>query len=389
MSTGKIAKGLHRDFLQKGHNSYLCFGRGVPTSEYEYLIDKPLEFKMHALKTRLFGYEGTYSKSATRRLLAHFDEWKIDTIVALNLHAYYINRPMLFDYIKNHNVRFVNLMVDESSYLGKCCVKNDCTKYLTGCHDCPQFKIYPKSWFFDRAAELFEIKKSYYGCLKNKPSVFVGPEFVVSNAKEAPLTKGNRFEILDESIDVEMYSPQDSSQLKKKLGIKEEQKVVFCVAALNAPHKGGDYFLELAKRFEGNPEYEFVIVSRNLQGITKSSPNCTIVGYLERLEDMAVYYSMGDIFVCPSLCDTQPNACIEAMACGTPLLCFNISGMPYLADDRILQLVEPRNVDQMEEVIKRTGKKSSELAAYCRKYALERYDSREYSNKMLKIINSL
>ena len=101
------------------------------------------------------------------------------------------------------------------------------------------------------------------------------------------------------------------------------------------------------------------------------------------------YYSLGDLFVFPSLMDSMSNACLDALACGTPLLCFNTSGMPFLGDDSVLTLVEPESVDQLVDAISRTKKKTQEQIDTCRNYALKRYDSRKYFERLAVIMDSL
>jgi len=78
----------------------------------------------------------------------------------------------------------------------------------------------------------------------------------------------------------------------------------------------------------------------------------------------------------------MPNACLESLACGTPLLCFNISGMPYIANQTTAIFVEPRNIDQLCDVIKKTHKKTPEIISVCRKYAESRYDNKKYYDKL-------
>lgn len=85
----------------------------------------------------------------------------------------------------------------------------------------------------------------------------------------------------------------------------------------------------------------------------------------------------------------MPNACLEALACGTPLLCFNTSGMPYMADETVMTLVEPENVDQMVGVIKKTKKKDETIINTCRNYALKRFDNQKYFERLVSIMKSM
>jgi glycosyltransferase involved in cell wall biosynthesis len=51
------------------------------------------------------------------------------------------------------------------------------------------------------------------------------------------------------------------------------------------------------------------------------------VGRIEDESELARYYSLADAFIIPSREDNLPNVMLESMACGTPVISFNIGGM--------------------------------------------------------------
>ena len=108
--------------------------------------------------------------------------------------------------------------------------------------------------------------------------------------------------------------------------------------------KGGRYYIDLARRFENDDRFVFVHVGYRNRKEENLPGNFIPIGFVNDMNLLADYFSIGDLFVFPSLLDTMPNACLDALACGTPILCFNISGMPYIANDEIGTFVEPRKV---------------------------------------------
>mgnify|MGYP004519853093 CR=1 FL=1 len=381
-STGKISSGLQNYLNDHGYNAFLCYGHGKRISGYnKYKIDLEIEHYWHALMARLLGRQGAYSILATKRLIYFLKKNKIDTVFGVGLHGYYLNEKILFDFISKQNIRFIYVMTEEYAYLGKCGYSDGCINYLSGCGKCPQLKTYPKSWFFDRTAQIYAMKKNAYTNLKK--AVFVGPEYTIVSGKKSPLLAGCKTMIVDEAIDTTLYSPRNTKRLRQKLKIEDDKIIILCVAPSSYPRKGTKYFLKLAKLFVGNPKYVFIHVGFN--GEKRDLPNNFIpVGYVSDQNKLAEYYSLGDLFVFPSLLDTMPNACLEALACGTPLLCFDISGMSYLGPSNIVTLVQAENVGQLKDVVNKVQKKSEKIVKECRNYALERYDNKYYFSKLVQ-----
>lgn len=382
-STGKIAFNLHKYLLKRRYNSFLCYATGnLHGKENSYKIESYAEVCLHALYTRLFGEEGTRSKRATKRFIRFLEENDIDTIYCVNLHGYYINRRIFLDYVAKKGIKLIYIMGDEYPFLGRCGYSNGCTNYLHGCGNCPQLKEYPVSWFFDKSRQMFKEKQETYAQLDYSQVIFVGPEYTITAAKKSPLLKGKRLEIVDEAVDTDFYIPQDTTSLKKELGITDNQIVLVCIAPMSYERKGCRYFIELARRFESDERYAFVHVGYDIKDHSNLTRNYKAIGVIKDQNLLAHYYSLGDLFVFPSLLDTMPNACLEAMSCGSPLLCFNVSGMPYIADKNTATFVDAKNVDQMVEVVKNLKKKDIATISKCRNYAVSRYSNKLYYEKL-------
>ena len=381
-STGKIATGLLNYLIKNGYSAVLCYGRGSKKEDNtHYRIDYPVEFLMHALLCRITGFQGAYSYFATKRLIKKLKGLKIDTIYGISLHGYYLNERLLWKYINENDIKFIYVMIDEYPFRGKCGYSGDCKNYLNGCGNCPRIKEYPKSLFFDKTAKMYEIKKEAYAKLKH--TIFVGPEYTIKAGIQSPLLTGIKTEVIDEAIDLNLYYPRNVGGLQEKLHINSNKIIILCIAPFSSERKGCKYFLQLAERMREDDRYVFVHVGYD--GDTSLCPSNYIpIGYESDQDKLAQYYSLADLFVFPSLLDTMPNACLEALACGSPLLCFNISGMPYIANAETAIFVEPKNVDQMMEVVKKTGKKSQEIIDRCRDYAKKRYDNQMYFEKLLE-----
>lgn len=387
-STGKIGLNLLESFCEKGYNAYFFYGRGKKNrGERLYRIDTNLEFLIHALLSRITGLQGAFSLFATVRMIRKFKSKNIDTIFLLSPHGCYLNESLLFKYIIRNNIPLIYIMVDQYAYLGNCTNLPSCSKYKDGCGACPNIKAFPPSWFFDTCSTLLKRKERAYKLL-NKVQ-FVGPQYVIDSSKDTILGRYMRTSVLDEAIDVSLYSPKETCELLVKHHISPDKKIILCVAPSNNPIKGAKFFIDVVKRFEKENGYVFIHIGYKTNAPLVQSSNFIPIPFVEQDEDLAKYYSLADLFVFPSICDTMSNTCIEAMSCGTPLLCFNVSGMPYLLDNTVGELVEVGDIAAMERVIRQCGKKNQSIINRCRKYALSRYDSRQYASKLISIADNL
>ena len=389
-STGLIARNLYKSLEHNGYNTVFAYAHGKEDNlkcfTHSYRIGTKLEYRIHKLLALITGLQGYYSVFATLRFLRFLSKNKIDTVFVLNIHEWYINERMLYNYVAKENLALVNIMIDEYPYLGRCSFAIDCMGFHSGCGKCPSLSRYPQTWFFDRSAKIYKMKQKAYA--KMKRAVFVAPEFQVVQSRKSPMMNNIRTVALDESVDLDVYKPKDTSALKRELGIAEDKIVLMSAAPFSDPRKGCKYFLELANKFETDERFVFVHVGFDVEGVETPS-NFIKVGYVFDQNKYAEYLSMADLLVFLSFADTLSNTCIAALGCGTPLLCFNISGMPYLGDSSVLTLVEPKNVEQLKQVVDKTGKKSKEKISICRSYAENRYDQKKYNEKLIALAESL
>lgn len=381
-STGKIALNLLEQLTEKGYEVTFYYGIGDKSnSSNQIRFNSLFEFKFHSLLSKITGLQGAFSTFATRRMLKEMKKKDIDTVILINPHAFFLNEKLFYSYIANNKLRFIYIIPDEYAYLGNCAVNPPCERYMTGKGKCPNIHLYPNSWFFDTCSVIMNRKLSCYKSLSR--ARFVGPEFVINNLKKSYLGKSMQTAVLDEAIDIHLYSPKDTAKLKEYHGIDDDKIIILCIAPLS---KGVEYFKQVAERFKKDDKFVFIHIGKD---DIESHDNYIHVGFVKENSDLAVYYSMADLFLFPSMADTMSNACLEALACGTPLLTFNISGMPYLMDDSVGTMVKPKSVDELVSVVKKTEKKTDEIVNRCRQYAERRYDMAKYADRIVEIANSI
>lgn len=396
-STGRIATDIHKILIEKGHKSYIAYGRyddrGCDTS---IRIGNKLDNYMHAAITRLFDKHGFGSKRATIEFIKKVDIIDPDIIHLHNIHGYYINIKLLFDYLKKINIPVVWTLHDCWSFTGHCSFFDyiGCDKWKDRCYNCPQKKAYPSSRLLDNSKNNFNKKKEIFTGAKNMtivtPSKWLAELVNQSFLSEYPV------KVINNGIDLEVFKPTESN-FRKKYNL-ENKFMILGVASVWEQRKGYKYFIELSKSLKKDEVIVMVGLTKKQQ---KNLPHKIIgINRTNRVKELVEIYSAADVFVNPTLEDNFPTTNLEALACGTPVITFNTGGSVECLDNECGFVVEKRNLKELLdriEVIKKKGKSSYSLQCikkanmlYDKKDRFEEYlDLYEYLTKHLSSNNSI
>jgi glycosyltransferase involved in cell wall biosynthesis len=105
---------------------------------------------------------------------------------------------------------------------------------------------------------------------------------------------------------------------------------------------------------------------------------------------MSFALSAADLFVCPSRDDNFPNVVLEAMACGVPVVGFDVGGMAdVVRDGETGILVEPENVAGLRETILHDDELRSRLSRNCRQVALTEFPLETQARRYLALYGEL
>lgn len=148
LSTGRIAVDIYRTLISEGHQGVIAFARNSVPDDVPYIkIGNNLGVYCDGVLTRLTDRAGFFSRKATRKLIKEIQEYNPDIIHLHNLHGYYINVEILFEFLKQYGKPVVWTLHDCWAFTGHCCYYSmvGCEKWIDGCHDCEQIHAYPKS----------------------------------------------------------------------------------------------------------------------------------------------------------------------------------------------------------------------------------------------------
>ncbi len=388
-STGKIVYDLYNEFNNMGHNAAICFGRGAMVNEPNiYKHNNILGVCMHALRTRLTGYAGYGSKSATKRLIKYIISFEPDIVHLHTIHGYHVDMYALLNYLKNSGLKVVYTLHDECTQTGKCGHAYECNKWLDKCDECPQLKEYPKSLWFDRTNKEFTLKKNIF---QDFPQIIFVPvsHWLCELSKKSMILKGQQFSVIHNGIDTSSFQPMSVDRLRKKHNITNEKVLIFVTPNFDDKYKGGNYLIELALRLLDENIKIFII--GNKKPIKNIPRNIIAIGRIENKKELAEYYSLGDLFVITSYMETFPTVCIESLCCGTPIVGFDRGGIKETAPEGCGVFVPFGDVDSLAQVIKQifNGTIMLKTKSECAKISKEIYDKAHMARNYLAIYEEM
>jgi glycosyltransferase involved in cell wall biosynthesis len=348
-STGRICTDIAEVLEREGHECKIAYGRGtVPEKYKKYAVKIGTNFsvKVHAGVSRIFDSAGFHSKHATKKLIKWIEEFNPDVIHLHNLHGYYLNIKILFNYLKRANKKVVWTLHDCWTFTGHCSYFDyvNCDKWKTECFNCQQKHEYPKSVLIDNSKRNYLKKKAAFTGVKDL-TIVTPSQWLADLVKQSYLKEYN-VEVINNGIDTSIFKPTESD-FKEKNNI-QDKKIILGVASVWSARKGLRDFIKLASEIKEN--YSIVLVG--LDDKNKDLPNNIVaIGKTNNVQELAEIYSAADVFVNTTYEDNFPTVNLEALACGTPVITYKTGGSVEAVTESCGIVVEQGNVSALKESI--------------------------------------
>lgn len=220
-------------------------------------------------------------------------------------------------------------------FTGGCHYTGECDKYKSNCNFCPVLNSNRK---YDLSNLVFKIKKKYY----SKNITIVTPSKWLKNcASNSELFYNSKVVNIPNTLNTNIFKLYNKIKVRKLLGIKED-KFVILFGAVNATgdkRKGYKYLkeaIDLLIKSDIIDNLEIVIFGANhCKNVEASKVMYRYINKIDDEHELAQIYSMSDVFVIPSLEDNLPNTILESLSCGTPVVGFDVGGIPDLVEHKI------------------------------------------------------
>ena len=385
-STGRIAEGIALVAEEAGWDCTIVHGERYKRDSHvkDIQVSNKLEERVHYLESLLFDRQGLGSRKATIRLVKQLETLNPDIVHLHNIHGYYINYEVLFNYLKAKSIPVVWTLHDCWPFTGHCVYfdRINCDKWKTLCHSCPQLREYPKSLLWDGSKNNYLKKKRVFGGYENLTIVPVS--YWLGSLVSNSFLKNKKIHVIHNGIDLNIFKPTES-EVRTEFNVGNKCLLIG-VANEFDERKGFSDFITLSKILP--EDYQILLVGVSKQDKKLLPDNIIALECTENIQQLVHFYSASDIFLNPTYEDNFPTTNIEALACGTPVITYNTGGSPEAIDENTGIVVEQGNIKAMADAIVKMRKNPMPSEA-CRKRAVELFEKESCFKEYLELYNEL
>lgn len=281
---------------------------------------------------------------------------------------------------------------DMNPFTGGCHFTGGCDHFKGECGGCPMIN----SRTLDDASRQTYFAKKYF--FTHQPIPIVTPSrWLAKQAQMSSLLRSLKVRVVPYGCDKTVFRPYPKEAAKEALRLPlAAKKVLLFGADYNSKRKGFNLLLE-AIDLEGsvrtNPNVFLGIFGVPPDEVlAKYKTKALNFGRINVEETLAKVYSAAEAMMVSSIEDNLPNTAIESILCGTPVLGFDVGGMPDIIDDPALgALVKAGDVQALARAIRAvlTRPEDHAAASRCRQLAVTKYDLRLQAEQYLALYDEL
>lgn len=376
-STGKIAEQVGRLVMSHGWESWIAYGRGVPRSESGLIrIGNDLDMRIHGAQSRLFDNHGLASRGVTKQFIKTVREINPDIVHLHNIHGYYLNYPILFEWLKEWGGPVVWTLHDCWPFTGHCAyfMMSRCEKWRTGCHDCGSLRSYPASLLADSSKRNYDLKKRIFTSLGDRLTMVPVSHYVGDYLKDS-FFRDTRCEVIHNGIDTDVFRP-----------CADKAKMVLGVANVWEPRKGLEDFYRLRECLPA--DYRILLVGLTPTQIKHLPRGIDGISRTENQQELAKLYSQAIALVNPTYEDNYPTVNLEAIACGTPVITYRTGGSPESLTEATGRVLEQGDIRGIADAINGFEGNSS-IGKICRTYAEDNFNQKKCFDAYFRLYQNL
>lgn len=319
---------LHRELLRSSVESHLLVDIAA-LDEVETTLIQRRRFIEDFVGRSFYKLGLNYLHILGTSKIVETEQYKNADLINLhNLHSGYFNYLAIPKLTRKKPAVFT--LHDMWSFTGHCAYSFGCDRWQTGCGNCPHLDTYPAIGHDSTAIEI-KLKQWAY----NRSNLtFVAPSRWLAKTLESSILSEFSIRHIPNGLDTQTYRPHDPAIGRAALGLPAEKVILLFVAQnLKDPRKGFDLLVSALEQLPASLRATTVLVTMGDGGraLTAIADIPVIsLGYVGGDRLKAIIYSTADVFLFPTRGDNLPIVLQESMACGTPMVSFDVGGVSEL-----------------------------------------------------------
>ncbi|MBT9314585.1 glycosyltransferase [Leptothoe spongobia] len=253
------------------------------------------------------------------------------------VHLHWINGGFLNpEMIGGLNIPTVWTLRDMWPFSGGCHYAGECNKYLESCGKCPILRSKSEN---DISRNLWSRKKKAWQ--NSNIRVVAISNWLADCARASSLFRNQQIVVIHNAVDEKKFRPMSRDFSREALALPPNKKIIAfgAINPLRNKKKGFQYLAKALKRLSNENFKDSLEVL--IFGSSKPEQEVDIgfkINYLGRLHDdvtLSLVYSAADVMVVPSIQEGFGKTAIEAMACATPVISFDSTGLKDIVEHKL------------------------------------------------------
>ena len=320
------------------------------------------------------------------RLASRVIEIKHDVI-----HLFWVSGGFLkIETLREFNRPIIWTLHDMWPFTGGCHYDNECRRFQQSCGTCP---ILHSENEHDLSRYIWERKRKSW---ENIPiTVVATSHWLADMARSSSVFRNRRIEVIPNGINTDKYKPIQKKIARATWSLPQDKHLILFSAfsATSDKRKGNQFLMPALERMAKagwNENTELVIIGASgPENSSEFGMKVHYMGHLHDEESQVLLYSAADVTVAPSMQENLSNTVMESLACGTPVVAFNIGGMPDLiSHQKSGYLVAPFDINELASGIAwilEDKARHDSLSQFARQTVMERYASKVVANQYLTL----
>jgi len=378
---GRAALRLHLGLLnEKINSSVLVLQKGtalqtVQKLDSQTVLYKKIQSKLLVKTLNLFfTCNTTFSLNATPSLI----QSRIKNLNPNIINLHWVGWEFLrIEDLKDFKIPCVWTLQDMWPFTGGCHYNQDCNHYTSSCGACPQLHSNKNSdlshWVWQRKAKAW----------KDLNLTIVAPSsWMAQCARSSSLFRELRIEVIPFCLDTEKYKPLNCKLARKLLNLpQDKQLVLFGALSATTDIRKGFHLLLLALRYLSKSGWGERLELAVFGATQPENPvdlgfKTHYLGHINEDLSLANVYSAADVMIVPSIQESFGQTASESLACGTPVVAFDATGLKDIVDHKQDgYLAQPFEIEDLAKGIAWTLEDKERHQKLC-KYAREKAEQK-------------